>query len=139
MDAILYGKRICGLMGITMAFTPMSVRAKNAGLPAPTIAEIEIARRVFVEREPRHLFYRVATELIDLSLRGATQVSLAEALAVLLQTWNKAHYQYRGFDQKHFREIEAVVSSNHVAMIKFRPRDISSFGKRRRRSCADSI
>ena len=95
----------------------------------PTLAEIENARRTFVQREPRHLFYKVATELVDLSLKGATRISLAEALAVLLQTWNKAHYQYRGFDEQHFKDIEQLISSNQAAVTKFRSREISSFAK----------
>lgn len=95
----------------------------------PTLAEIENAHGTFVQREPPHLFYKVATELIDLSLKGATRISLAEALAVLLQTWNKAHYQYRGFDEQHFKDIEQLISSNQAAVTKFRSREISSFAK----------
>ena len=53
-----------------------------------SIADIEAARLVFEAREPRDLFYRTATALIDLALRGETEVSIGEALAVLLQTWN---------------------------------------------------
>jgi len=41
------------------------------------------------------LFYRAATELVSLALEGKTSLSVAEALAVLLQTWNKIFYQYR--------------------------------------------
>ena len=48
-----------------------------------------------MQQEPRHLFYRVATELIDLSIKGITKISLAEALAVLLQTWNREYYRFQ--------------------------------------------
>ena len=62
---------------------------------------VKKARKAFEAREPRGLFYRAATELVVLALRGATSLTVAEALAVLLQTWNKAYYQYRKFDNAH--------------------------------------
>ena len=40
----------------------------------------------FEENEPRDIFYRAATELVALALQGSTTVSVAEALAVLLET-----------------------------------------------------
>jgi hypothetical protein len=74
-----------------------------------TPADVKAARDSFETNEPRDLFYRVATELVDLALRGATSLTVAEALAVLLQTWNKTYYQYRKFDNAHFAEYCAAV------------------------------
>src|SRR5580704_6818764 len=73
--------------------------------PIPTVREIGKARKAFHQREPRNLFYRVATELIDLSIRKATTLSVSEALSVLLQTWNKSFYRFHdGFSEKHLRK-----------------------------------
>jgi hypothetical protein len=93
----------------------------------PTIRDIEAARQAFEANEPRDLFYRVATELVSLALEGRTSLSVAEALAVLLQTWNKRFYQYRRFDGQHFTEIEQLISDHHSLLITFRQRSIESF------------
>ena len=79
----------------------------------PTVENLKKARKVFLENEPRDIFYQVASELIRLTIEEKTEISLAEALAVLLQTWNKAYYQFRRFDNKHFSDISSLVE-NHV-------------------------
>ena len=91
----------------------------------PSIKDLKKARKVFLEKEPRDLFYKVATELIELSIKEKTKVKLSEALAVLLQTWNRAYYQYRGFDNDHFKKIDNLVEkySNSI-MNNFRNRPI---------------
>lgn len=76
---------------------------------AVSVADIKRARNAFEKNEPRDLFYRAATKLVSLALRRSTSLTVAEALAVLLQTWNKAHYQYRKFDADHFSDIEALL------------------------------
>jgi hypothetical protein len=81
----------------------------------PTPTQLEEARRLFETSEPRDLFYRVALELIDLSRGGITEISVAEALSVLLQTWNRRFYiaRYRGkFPAAHFQRIEELLSRN---------------------------
>ncbi len=92
----------------------------------PNLNDLEAARAAFEANEPRDLFYRAATELVELALRRATSLTVAEALAVLLQTWNKAYYQYRRFDAQHFQSIEAVVAENLDALEAFRPRSIDN-------------
>ena len=82
------------------------------------------ARKAFEANEPRNLFYRAATELVDLALQGATSLTVAEALAVLLQTWNKAYYQYRKFDNVHFTDIENLLAENKLVIASYRPRTI---------------
>jgi hypothetical protein len=50
----------------------------------PTLRDVRKARQLFLDNEPRDLFYRVATELIRQARAGQTSISMAEALAVLL-------------------------------------------------------
>jgi hypothetical protein len=109
-------------------------------IPLPSVDEVAAARQDFIRRELRDLFYRVATELIDLSFRGTTAVSLAEALGVLLQTWNSQYYRFkrrdidgqedrqaRTFDEHHFRSIEQLLESNRRSIETYRGRSVGSF------------
>ena len=57
------------------------------------LRELHQARRKFEKYEPRSLFYRAAKELVELALKRSTSLTLAESLAVLLMTWNKAYAQ----------------------------------------------
>lgn len=94
-----------------------------------TPADIKRARDAFEANEPRDLFYRVATELVGLALRGATTLTVAEALAVLLQTWNKAYYQYRKFDNEHFADIEKLLSKHQLALTEYRDQAVENVGR----------
>lgn len=93
-----------------------------------TVETVEAARRVFADSEPRNLFYRVATELIDLAFKKQTSVSVAESLAVLLQTWNAQFYRFGRvkFDEEHFKQIEALVNNNLASIEGYRRRSIQS-------------
>ena len=103
----------------------------SASMHIPALSEIEAARNRFRQWEPRDLFYRVAIELIDLSIRKVTTLSVPEALAVLLQTWNKNFYRFHGgFSEEHLTEIEAVVNSSWPKLAAFRQRSIESFNSR---------
>jgi hypothetical protein len=85
--------------------------------PYPRKQELDAARCTFEEKEPRDLFYKVATELVDSILRGATnKITLTEALAVLLQTWNKVYYQRNKFDAAHFQCIERALKVQKEAL-----------------------
>jgi len=96
----------------------------------PSRREIERAHAVFQAREPRDLFYKAATELIRLSDTGASSLSLAEALAVLLQTWNRAFYQFRGgFKETDFTALEALLSNTAPSLSQFRRRDIAGLSE----------
>ena len=96
----------------------------------PSIENLQEARKVFLENEPRDLFYRVATELIELAINKKTKVTLSEALSVLLQTWNKAYYQFRPFDNVHFNRIDRLVEKYAEEIIKeFRTCSILSLHK----------
>ena len=105
----------------------MMKRRKIVVPPMPTFEELEEARRRFEEYEPRDLFYKAATELVALALDGKTKLSVAESLAVLLQTWNAMHYRFHPFDREHFDAIETVTSLYHPDLIAFRSRSIASF------------
>jgi hypothetical protein len=85
-----------------------------------TVANVKAARAAFEENEPRDLFYRAASELVALVRRGSTSLTLAEALAVLLPTWNKAYYQYRPFDAHHFGAIEALLTAYRKLLDRYR-------------------
>lgn len=94
-----------------------------------SINDIEKARGAFAKYEPRDLFYRAAIELLDLALQKKTSLSVTEALAVLLQTWNKAYYQYVKFNSKHFDDIENLINIHHDRLSSFRNRLLESYSK----------
>jgi hypothetical protein len=95
-----------------------------------SLQQLAAAHTEFRKVEPRDLFYRVAIELIDLSLQKKTNVTVPEALAVLLQTWNKALYRFRPFDERHFSEIEKIVNAKLPVLLQFRNRSIADFEKK---------
>src|SRR5258708_4640682 len=95
----------------------------------PTTQEIEAARTAYVTNEPRDLFYRVATELVDLAIQGRTLITVGEALAVLLQTWNKSYYRFHATEGDHLADIEAVIASFQQPLADLRPRSIETFGE----------
>jgi hypothetical protein len=98
-------------------------------IPTPTLQELKAARTAFEEREPRDLFYRAATELVGLALRGETKLTLTEALAVLLQTWNSMFYRFHPFDSQHFADLQRVVEGHHQELANVRNRSIESFSE----------
>jgi hypothetical protein len=81
-----------------------------------SLKDLAEARRLFEQNEPRDLFYRAATELVGLALR--------RALAVLLQTWNKARYQYKKFDAAHFADIDALLSRYRRELARLRRKSL---------------
>ena len=101
----------------------------QVGLPAFCVKDVEKSRKAFVAGEPRNLFYLVATELIDLSRKRITKkVSVAQALAVLLQTWNVSFYRFRGgFHESDLSSIEALLTKHLAAIEKYQKRLITSF------------
>jgi len=97
-----------------------------ADFHTPTIQDIEEARKVFEEIDPRKLFYRAATELVELTISGKTSLTLAEAIAVLLQTWNRPFYRYRSFDSQHFSDIDGLIKRYRKVLESFRQRSIGT-------------
>src|SRR5258708_6460892 len=92
------------------------------------LKDVDKSRKAFVAGEPRYLFYLVATELIDLSRKRITKkVSVAQALAVLLQTWNVSFYRFRGgFHEEDLTKIEALLNDHLAVLEKYRERSIAS-------------
>lgn len=100
----------------------------SAKVNTPTIQELEAAHKVYEAKEPRELFYRAATELVDLALRKKTLLTVADASAVLLLTWNRRYYnKHRPFDIRHFSDIERLINSHPEVVRDIRPRSIESF------------
>jgi hypothetical protein len=96
-----------------------------------TLAQITKARLTFQKNEPRDLFYRAATELIRLSIKRKTTLSVVEALAVLLQTWNSGYYRFhRKFDTRHFEKIENLYRQFGKTLISYRHKKIDSLVER---------
>jgi len=93
----------------------------------PTIQELEKAREVFEDIEPRSIFYQAATDLVDLAIQNKTKLNLAEAIAVLLQTWNVSYYRFRSFDKEHISNIEALLRKHPQIINDIRPRSIEDF------------
>jgi hypothetical protein len=87
--------------------------------------DVKAAREAYQQREPRDVFYRTATVLVDLALRKEISITLAESLAVLLQTWNKNFYRFhKDFNTAHFEEINEVLHTYEADLAEFRERCI---------------
>ena len=108
----------------------MSSRLRRTGPEAPTLQELAWARQRYREIEPRDLFYRAATELVARAAAGRdTSLTLGEALAVLLFTWNRAYYQYHPANATHVAEIEALIDRHAGLLEELRPRSLASFAE----------
>lgn len=53
---------------------------------------------------------------------------MTEALAVLLQTWNKAYYQYHPARAAHFADIDDLVARHRGTIATFRKRSMAELG-----------
>jgi hypothetical protein len=90
--------------------------------------DLVAAKEEYADREPRGLFYLAATALVELAIGGKPPpLKTAEALAVLLQTWNKAYYQYRPFNAQHLSEIERILEEHQPTLTALRERSIEVF------------
>lgn len=101
-------------------------RSVKADLKKPSWQDIEKARVAFEENEPRDLFYRVATILIEQAVQGNAELSITDAVAALLQTWNMSYYRYHKFDAQHFTDIQRVIEAHPELFSDLRPRNIVS-------------
>ena len=93
----------------------------------PTIQDLGEAHKRFETIEPRSLFYNASIELVDLAIQGKTKLELAEAIAVLLQTWNVSYYRFRPFTEEHFRNIKTLLETHQHLINELRQRNIESF------------
>jgi len=102
------------------------------GHPMPTIAQSREARDEFKKIEPRDFFYWSVTKLVAAVLDSETEAGkideLVRALMMLQTTWNKNFYRF--FERrkggmtldKHFSELEEVISKRFEQLAKFRRR-----------------
>lgn len=83
---------------------------------------------MFEDVEPRNLFYRLSLYLMEQAEGSSSQFSRAEALAVLLQTWNRSYYQRLRipFDAAHFAAIEHLLVEHEQSVAAFARRSIDS-------------
>jgi hypothetical protein len=96
----------------------------------PTIEDVRQAHEWFEEYEPRALFYRAATELLRLAVEEdqKSPLSSAEAVAVLLRTWNEAFYRFKKktFNKDHLAAIEGLLADHKPMLEGFRQRSIGT-------------
>lgn len=87
------------------------------------VARLRRAHKLFQQEEPRNLFYRAATFLVDRALEGQSELTLAESLAVLLQTWNAQFYRFRGgFRTSDLDALQGLLDSHLTAVLTYRLR-----------------
>lgn len=91
--------------------------------------QIRLAHQTFLEKEPRDLFYKAATHLVAEALDNVGTLTLAEAVSVLLQTWNRVFYQRRPFREQHLTGIENLFDEQRNQVQQYRPRDILSLSE----------
>ena len=84
--------------------------------------EVQAGSKAFRSYEKRDAMYKVATFLVEHCWGKPTE--MADALGVLLLTWNNAFYRYGIFD---FFALEAALRENMNSLKAFRSRDILSF------------
>jgi hypothetical protein len=97
---------------------------------SPTISQLRKAHKVFAREEARDLFYRVATDLVERSTRGESELSLGEAVAVLLATWNRRFYQRgRRCDAHHVDVIDKAIQSRRQVFATYRSRTIDTLAE----------
>ncbi len=89
-----------------------------------TPEQLRLAHQTFLQNEPRDLFYRAAIHLVEEGWDNHAALNLAEAVSVLLQTWNRSFYQYRPFTNEHFADIEGLLRSHRDTFAQYRGRDI---------------
>lgn len=86
-----------------------------------TLEALERARKIFKRREDRGPMYRVARVL--LRKWWGQFGNMADALSVLLLTWNNAFYRYGGFDR---RRLQKWLRTNWGKVQRYRRRKIGS-------------
>ncbi len=99
------------------------MRAKKIRAEFPVTPEkVNAGSKAFRSYEKRDAMYKVATFLVEHYWGKPTD--MADALGVLLLTWNNALYRYGVFD---FSALEAVLCEEMNTLKAFRDRDIRSF------------
>lgn len=95
----------------------------------PEFDELESARVAYQADERRTLFYRTATELVELAFRGDLSLSLAQVLTVLLQRWNQPYERRSRFDTAHCADVERLLVEHGALLHVLRGRTIEAFSE----------
>jgi hypothetical protein len=91
---------------------------------APTKRQLDLARKKFVDLEPRDHFYKITRELICLSLKCKTSITLSEAIYVLLRKWNKDVFRYKKFEEEDLVILEKNIENNREFLKPYYSRSI---------------
>jgi hypothetical protein len=95
----------------------------------PSHDDLTRAHEVFRAHESRDLFYRAAMALVSQARRGAVDLTVGEALAVLLRTWNSAYYRFRPPGAAHYAAVEALIGEHGAWLESVADRKITSLTK----------
>lgn len=98
-------------------------------LEIPTAEDIAWAKETFGKSEPRAVFYRLSSWLMERALEGRPEFTESEALSVLLLTWNARFYvqRRRRFDEEDFRQLDELLRRHRQVLDDYRSRSILSF------------
>lgn len=73
------------------------------------------------------MYYRAATDLIGLVQRGEAHINLAEALTVLLGSWNQAYYRAHPPTSQHVEALQRLIDKHSVRFASARERTLETF------------
>lgn len=96
----------------------------------PTRNQLRAAHLRFEKVEPRACIYRAAIEFVDSAWNRRTELTITDALAVFLQSWNQSFYRYRPFTEKHYSRLESLLKSTRSSIAGYRNREIQSLTAR---------
>jgi hypothetical protein len=97
--------------------------------PEFTMSDWRAARKEYGESEPRALFYKAGTALVKIVRRGDTDLTMAEALSVLLQTWNVSFYRFRPEKLESLvRDLQGLLNEHQRDLDDFKERSIDDLG-----------
>ena len=106
-------------------------RSRKKKYPRISLRGLARARKIYERKVPRDLFYRAATELIALARRRKTTLTLSEALALLLRTWDASYFGSNGtFDQMQFGGLEKMLKLHGARLRACQSRTIESISTR---------
>jgi hypothetical protein len=89
--------------------------------PHVTISDLQRGVRVFAEKEPRDAMYRISRHLVE--LHWGSPAHTADALGVLLLTWNQAAYRYGEF---RYQSLENFIRRDTGRLDAFRKRRLET-------------
>jgi hypothetical protein len=84
-----------------------------------TLVEIRKGVAAFGRKEPRDAMYRVATRLVNQTWGQPSEV--ADAIGILLLTWNQAFYRYGAID---FDRVELALTTHASDLAHFRQSEL---------------